>query len=94
MIIKKINKPIQDQFTRDEDIELIDGEKKYWFTITSLYTESQGGYDKFIKDIEIKVQKKGFKGIYLYEVGSYERKLDVFKKDIEKVIYIRWDYYN
>ena len=94
MIIVKVNKAFQDQFTRDEDIELIDGEKKFWFTLTSLYTEKQGGYQQFMIDIENKVKKKGAKGIYLYEVGNYERNIKTFGVEMEKVWYIRWDFYN
>jgi hypothetical protein len=94
MIIIKVNKPFQDQFTRDENVELIDGEKKFWFTYTSLYTEKQGGHEQFMIDIEKTVLKKGFKGIYLYEIGTYDRNIKTFGVEMEKVWYIRWDFYN
>jgi hypothetical protein len=93
MKIVNVKKAFQDQFTREEDIEIIDGEKKYWFTITSLYTEEQGGYDKFIKDIEKKVEEKNYRGIYIYKVGTFERQPDPFKKQTEIVWYISWDYF-
>ena len=93
MRIINVSKPFQDQFTREEDIELVDGEKKYWFTITSLYTEAQGGYEKFIKDIEKRVRQKKYRGIYIYKVGTFERQPDPFNKETEIVCYISWDYF-
>lgn len=94
MIIIKVKKPLQDKFTRDEDVELIDGEKKFWFTNTSLYTDNQGGYEKFLLDISLRVKSKGHKGIYLYQVGTYERPVDFRSKEMETVHFISWDFYD
>lgn len=93
MRIINVSKPFQDQFTREEDIELVDGEKKYWFTITSLYTEERGGYEKFLQEIEKRVKEKNYRGIYLYKVGTFERQPDPFKNETEIVCYISWDYF-
>lgn len=94
MKIIQVRKPLQDQFTRNEDVELIDGEKKYWFTITSLYTESQGGLDSFFKEIEKRVRQKRIKGIYLYQTGEYKRKIGSFTNEVETVYYASWDFYD
>jgi hypothetical protein len=93
MRIINVNKQFQDQFTREEDIELIDGEKKYWFTCTSLYTEERGGYEKFLQEIEKRVKEKNYRGIYLYKVGTYERPKNNNPKEIEVVWYISWDFF-
>jgi len=75
MEIKIVKKPLQDEYTKPEELEHveIDSEQKQiipkWCVKTYRYSEKFGGLNKWFEEIE-QMEKKGANVMYLYNIES------------------------
>ena len=68
MQLKIVNKPLQDEYTKAEDVQY-SGEK--WCVKTSFYREEDGGMNLWFKEIE----RVNPDIVYLYEIKSWRDKI-------------------
>lgn len=89
MEIKLVKRPLQDEYTKPEEIQF---PNEKWCVKTSLYREGDGGMKLWFKEIERVTPDV----IYLYEIKSWKDKIvnDSNKDDwFEDIIYrVRYDF--
>lgn len=92
MIIKPVNRPVQDEFTKSEDVQY---PNERWCVNTHMFAEIDGGMELWFKHLET-MEAKGANVTYLYEIKAVnERIVNGENEDdwFETIIYfIRADY--
>lgn len=92
MEIKTVKRPLQDKYTKPEDIEY---QEESWCVQTSMYREGDGGMKCWFEHLN-ELEKKGCNLVYLYSIIASNQKIcngPDEKDEIEDIIYtVRADY--
>lgn len=71
MIIKPVNRPLQDENTKPEDVQY---PNEKWCVDTHMFAEIDGGMKLWFKHLEM-MEAKGAKVTYLYEIKAVQERI-------------------